>query len=97
MMVRITTLPFDPVVSGFDDTPLRDFPRDKEVHAVREYFFVRHDAPYLAVLGTSPVTPGRKQHGTRLLDGLEPSKTKGHAWPDRSRYGRSMVQEENRC
>jgi ATP-dependent DNA helicase RecQ len=43
---------FDPVLNGFDDTPLRDFLKDKEVLSVRDHFFVKHDTPYLVVLVT---------------------------------------------
>lgn len=70
MLMRVITLRFDPVLSGFDDTPLRDFLKDKDVLTVRDHFFVKHDTPYLAVLVTytlprpavPPPSPTPRQH-----------------------------------
>ena len=52
MQVRVLTLRFSPVLSGFDDTEVREFLRDKEVLAIRDHFFVKDESPYLAVLVT---------------------------------------------
>lgn len=52
MLVRIFTLKFDPIVAGFDDSDLRDFIKDKEVLSIRDHFFIRDEAPYLAVVVT---------------------------------------------
>lgn len=52
MLARVITLRFDPVIGGFDDGPLRDFLKDKEVLSIRDHFFVKHEVPYLAVLVT---------------------------------------------
>jgi ATP-dependent DNA helicase RecQ len=70
MMVRVLTLRFDPVLCGFDDTPLRDFLKDKNVLSVREHFFITHEVPYLVLLVTytlprpavAPPSPTRRQH-----------------------------------
>jgi len=51
MLARVITLRFDSVIGGFDDGPLRDFLKDKEVLSIRDYFFVK-EVPYLAVLVT---------------------------------------------
>ena len=40
MLARVITLRFDPVLSSFDDGPLRDFLKDKEVLSIRDHFFV---------------------------------------------------------
>jgi len=53
------TLRFDPVLDGFDDGPLRDFLKDKEVLSLREHFFVKNEVPYLVVLAT--YTPHRPE------------------------------------
>ncbi len=45
------------MLEGFDDAPLREFIKDKEVHALREHFFVRNDTPYLAVMVNYSLTP----------------------------------------
>jgi ATP-dependent DNA helicase RecQ len=52
MLVRVFTLKFSPLLSGFDDGEVRDFLKDKEVLAIRDHFFVKDETPYLAVLVT---------------------------------------------
>ncbi len=63
MLARVITLRFDPLIGGFDDAPLRDFLKDKEVHAIREHFFIAHEAPYIAIVVTyqlrQPAVPMR--------------------------------------
>jgi superfamily II DNA helicase RecQ len=56
MFVRVITLRFDPVIESFDDAPLRDFLKDKEVLAIRDHFFIKNEAPYLVVLVTYAAT-----------------------------------------
>lgn len=57
MHARVITMRFSSMLEGFDDAPLRDFIKDKEVFALRDYFFVRHDVPYLAVLVCYSIAP----------------------------------------
>jgi ATP-dependent DNA helicase RecQ len=57
MLTRVITLHVDEAVGGFDDTPLHDFLKDKDVLTIREHFFVRHDVPYLAMIVTYSVPP----------------------------------------
>lgn len=57
MQARVITLRFSSMVEGFDDAPLRDFIKDKEVHALRDHFFVRNDMPYLAVMVSYSLKP----------------------------------------
>jgi len=45
MLTRVITLRFNGVLDGFDDAPLRDFIKDKEVISIRDHFFVRNDQP----------------------------------------------------
>ena len=52
MRVKLITLRFAPSLGGFDDRPLADFVRDKQVLAVREHFFTVHDLPHIACLVT---------------------------------------------
>ena len=52
MHVRVFTLHFDPMLGGFDDGPLREFVKDKEVLAIRDHFFSRDEMPYLALVVT---------------------------------------------
>ena len=60
----------EPPVRAFDDGPLQEFLKSKEVHAIRDHFFVRDGTPYLAVLVTyglrlaaTPVEPPEKAQG----------------------------------
>lgn len=50
MLARVFTLRFSSMLDGFDDTPLREFIKDKEVHTLRDHFFVRNDVPYLTLV-----------------------------------------------
>jgi superfamily II DNA helicase RecQ len=50
--VKVVTLCYAPSLQGFDDRPLSEFVRDKEVLQVREHFFCVHDLPHLACLVT---------------------------------------------
>jgi ATP-dependent DNA helicase RecQ len=50
--VKVVTLSYAPSLQGFDDRPLAEFVRDKEVLQVREHFFSVHDLPHLACLVT---------------------------------------------
>lgn len=52
MLARVITLRFDSTLGGFDDSPLRDFLKDKDVVALREHFFVKEEIPYFAVFVT---------------------------------------------
>ncbi len=50
MLVRILTLRFDTALDAFDDAPLVDFIKDKAVLSIKEYFFIKNETPYLAVI-----------------------------------------------
>jgi superfamily II DNA helicase RecQ len=50
MQTRVITLRFNELIDGFDDAPLRDFIKDKEIVSVNEHFFTRLDQPYLAIM-----------------------------------------------
>jgi superfamily II DNA helicase RecQ len=52
MRVKVVTLQYAPSRGGFDERPLADLIRDKEILAVREHFFSVHDLPHLACLIT---------------------------------------------
>ena len=52
MLARVLTLRFDPVLEAFDDAPLQEVLKAREVFAIREHFFVRNETPYLAVVVT---------------------------------------------
>ena len=57
MLARVVTLRFDPLIEAFDDSPLREILKAKEVFAIRDHFFVRNEVPDLAVLVTYGLRP----------------------------------------
>ena len=52
MFVRILTLRFDDALGGFDDTPVQELLKDKEVVSIREHFFVKNTIPHLTLVVT---------------------------------------------
>ena len=48
MRVKRLTFRYSSSLDGFDDTPLLEFTRDKEVLSFREHFFTVNDLPHLA-------------------------------------------------
>lgn len=65
MRVKVLTLQYAAALGGFDERPLADFVRDKEILAIREHFFSVHDLPHLACLITyqEPVLPAATANG----------------------------------
>lgn len=57
MRVHLVTMRYSPSLGGFDDRPLAEFVRHREVLAVREHFFTVHDLPHLACLITFQEPP----------------------------------------
>ena len=49
MQVRVVTLRFDPVLEAFDDSPLQELLKGREVFTIRDHFFVRNGVPYLGL------------------------------------------------
>ena len=52
MQIRVVTLKFSPALGGFDDEPLRDLLKDKEVLSISDHFFLKDGSPYLVVVVT---------------------------------------------
>ncbi len=69
MLVSVITLRFSLAADGFDDTPLVDFVRGKEVLGVREYFFERNASPYLAMVVTYTPPPVAQPQPVRKSEG----------------------------
>jgi ATP-dependent DNA helicase RecQ len=57
MQIKVFTLGFNSLTESFDEKPLQEFIRDKEVLAVKEHFFERHDVPYLALVVSYKPSP----------------------------------------
>lgn len=79
MLTRVFTLRFNGLLDAFDDAPLRDFIKDKEVIAVRDHFFLRQDQPYLAVLVNYTLKPIATEAAT-AKPGDQKSKKKDESW-----------------
>jgi ATP-dependent DNA helicase RecQ len=52
MNVKVFTLRYQSLAQGFDDGPVREFLKDKELVSLREYFFSHHEVPHLALVVT---------------------------------------------
>lgn len=50
MLIKMISLAFDSVLGTFDDSPLREFLKDKEIISIRDHFFIRNEVPYLTVV-----------------------------------------------
>lgn len=46
------TFRYSATLGGFDDTPLSDFARDKEVIAFREHFYTVNEVPHVTCVVT---------------------------------------------
>ena len=52
MRITLLTLRYSSAIGGFDDGPLREFAREREVLAFREHFFVVDGIPHLTCVLT---------------------------------------------
>lgn len=50
MMTKVLTLRFNPLAGAFDDQPLVDFTRDKNLIAVENHFFIHDGLPFLVMV-----------------------------------------------
>lgn len=50
MMTKVLTLRFNPLTGAFDDQPLVDFTRDKNLIDVRNHFFTHDGLPFLVMV-----------------------------------------------
>jgi ATP-dependent DNA helicase RecQ len=62
MQAKIFTLKFDPLLGIFDDAPVQEFLKHRDILSLREHFFVKDDTPYLTLIATYnlplPAPPG---------------------------------------
>ncbi len=74
MLARVLTLRFSALLDGFDDAPLRDFIKDKEVLSIRDHFFMKNETPYLAVIVSYRPQPIAAANEVKPVDGRASSK-----------------------
>jgi ATP-dependent DNA helicase RecQ len=79
MLAKIFTLRFNELTDSFDDTPLQEFIKNKEILSMRDHFFLRHEVPYLAVIVSynlqtveQPKTDGKKERDESWRELLTP-------------------------
>jgi superfamily II DNA helicase RecQ len=79
MLTRVFTLRFNGLLDAFDDAPLCDFIKDKEVIAVRDHFFLRQDQPYLVVIVNYTLKPIPTEAAT-ARPANQKTKQKDESW-----------------
>lgn len=79
MLTKIFTLRFNELTDSFDDTPLQEFIKNKEILSLRDHFFMRHEVPYLAMIVSynlqsieQPKTDGKKERDESWKELLTP-------------------------
>ena len=55
MRARVVTLRFDPLLEAFDDSPLQELLKAREVFSIRDHFFVRSEVPQYLVIRRPPI------------------------------------------
>jgi superfamily II DNA helicase RecQ len=80
MMTRVFTLRFNGLLDAFDDAPLREFIKDKDVIAVRDHFFLHNDQPYLAVLVNYTLKPVATEAAATKPGAPAQAKPKDESW-----------------
>ena len=58
MRARVVTLRFDPLLEAFDDSPLQELLKAREVFSLRGHFFVRNEVPVYLVIRRFPFQRG---------------------------------------
>ncbi len=54
MLARVVTLRFDPVLEAFDDGPLQEVLKAREVFSIRDHFFMRNEVPPFLIFRRPP-------------------------------------------
>lgn len=80
MLVRIFSLTFNSALGGFDDEPLRDFMKDKEVISVNDHLFVRNEIPYLTLI--IKYFPFRKEVESKAAASEKSQEKRDESWKD---------------
>jgi HRDC domain-containing protein len=72
---KLFTFRYSATLGGFDDSPLLQFVRDKEVLSFREHFFEVNDTPHLACVVTyqDAVVPAEALEAARVMKAVMPT------------------------
>ena len=62
MRARVVTLRFDPVLEAFDDAPLQEVLKAREVFSIRHHFFMRNEVPPYLVFRRPPFQQVKPQY-----------------------------------
>jgi ATP-dependent DNA helicase RecQ len=83
MRVKLMTLRYSATLGGFDDTPLVDFTRDKEVIAFREHFYCVNEVPHISCIVhyQDAVVPRSVQQAAREIPARVPTPPAGRPFP----------------
>ncbi len=86
MRLKLLTFRYSATLGGFDDTPLADFTRDKEVIAQREHFYLVNDTPHITLVITyqDAIVPREALEAARAIPPRAPSAAPAARF-DRSR------------
>ena len=89
MRTKLFTLRYSESLGGFDDTPLVEYTRDKELIAFHEYFFRVHDVPHL----TCVLTYQEAVISPEILEQAQSARRNGSSrgGPDRSRQSATSI------
>ena len=84
MRVKLLTLRYSPSLGSFDQTPLEEFIRDKEITAFREHFFTVEGVPHVACVLTwqSAVVGVEMESTAKDLASEPPAKSARQPRPD---------------
>jgi ATP-dependent DNA helicase RecQ len=94
MRTRLFTLRYSESLGGFDETPLREFQRDREIVAFREHFFVVHEVPHLLCVLTyqDPVLTATGEATDTAASGMrDPGATRRATTPQGRGGGRDAL------
>lgn len=80
MLVKVFSLTFNSLTGGFDDEPLRDFIKDKEVISIRDHIFVRNEIPYLTLI--VKYFPFRQEVAPKVTFDGKPADKRDESWKE---------------
>lgn len=80
MLMKVFSLTFNSLTGGFDDEPLRDFMKDKEVISIRDHLFVRNEIPYLTLI--VKYFPFRQEAAPKAASEIKAGEKRDESWKE---------------